>query len=304
MENKLVISKHNDLIDNFIFNATEAELQILNWCVAKSNPFWENKNLVYRIDIPELVKVYGTKSKNIYKLYREALIRLMDRKYSFYPEKNIKITENLVISVTENMSDNSYIEFTFNRYISERIGKLQDFFTSYNIKHIANFKSRYAFLLYEYFKMNLDQYHKALGENSYHIKMTVDEFREKLDLVDKYKVFAEVERNVLVKAKDNINAHSDIRISYKITRKAKTATHIVFTAQYKKNQSPQQLKQDPTIANQAEFELEPKADIQKALQASNEAKNAEAKRQADEYWNSLTPERRAQLERIKNGGKI
>lgn len=300
---ELIVSKHNDLIDNFIFNASERELQILNYAVAKTNPYWDNKNLVYTLSVADVTKTFKTKSKSAYKEYREALARLMKKDYSYRVGDKI-VKENLVNQVVTDVKDDDFLQFRFNDYISQRIGGLTEFFLSYDIKHIANFKSRYAFMLYEYFKMNLDQYHKALGERSYHIKMAIDELREKLDLVDKYKVFAEVERNVLIKAKDNINAHSDIRISYKITRKAKTATHIVFTAQYKANQSPQQLKQDPTIANQAEFELEPKADIQKALQASIEAKNAEAKRQADEYWNSLTPERRAQLERIKNGGKI
>ena len=51
---KKIVVKQNDLIDNFIFNATELELQILNYAVAITNPTWQNKNLVYRIDIPEL----------------------------------------------------------------------------------------------------------------------------------------------------------------------------------------------------------------------------------------------------------
>ena len=40
---ELTVCKHNDLIENFIFNATELELQILNYAVAVTNPKWENK---------------------------------------------------------------------------------------------------------------------------------------------------------------------------------------------------------------------------------------------------------------------
>ena len=49
MLDNLVICKKNELIENFIFNATELELQILNYAVAITNPKWENKNLIYTI---------------------------------------------------------------------------------------------------------------------------------------------------------------------------------------------------------------------------------------------------------------
>ena len=70
----LIIYKHNELIDNFIFNATESELQILNYAVAITNPFWETSHLVYQISVSELVKTFKTKSKNSYKLYRDSLL--------------------------------------------------------------------------------------------------------------------------------------------------------------------------------------------------------------------------------------
>lgn len=295
----LIISKHNDLIDNFIFNASERELQILNYAVAKTNPYWDNRNLVYVLSVADITKTFKTKSKSVYKEYRDAMARLMQKTYS-YKAGNEIIKENLVNQVVTRENDDDYIRFRFNDYISQRIGGLTEFFLSYDIKHIANFKSRYAFMLYEYFKMSLDQYHKALGERSYHKEMSVAEFKEKLDIGDKYERFFHLEEKVLKVAKDNINKHSDIRISYKVKRKGRTPTHIVFTAQYKSNQSPQQLKQDPTIANQCEIELEPKTDLQKAIKSSVEAKNREAERRAEEYMNSLTPERRAQLEKIKN----
>ena len=95
----LIIYKHNELIDNFIFNATEKELQILNYAVAITNPSWDNKNLVYEITVSELVEQYKTKSKSAYKEYREALLRLMKRDYLYTVDNEIH-TENLVTRVT------------------------------------------------------------------------------------------------------------------------------------------------------------------------------------------------------------
>ena len=238
---KKIIVKQNDLIDNFIFNATESELQILNYAVAVTNPTWENKNLVYRIDIPELVEIYKTKSKNTYTLYRDALARLMKREISFWcNDRDELVTENIIIQYRQNPNDNSYLKFKFNEFVSTRIAKLEGLFTQYDIKHIAGFKSRYAFLLYEYFKMKLGQIQEY--PKIYKKTFLVDELKQKLDISDKYKVFAKLELGVLQPAQKNINKHSDIHISYKVKRKGRTPIAIVFTAKYqsKKQQIEEQ----------------------------------------------------------------
>jgi plasmid replication initiation protein len=228
---KKIVVKQNDLIDNFIFNATELELQILNYAVAVTNPTWNNKNLVYRIEIPELVVTFKTKANNMHEQYRKALNRLMKREISFYDEYGIFTTENIVIQYKQDLNDNSYLIFKFNEYISTRISKLKGLFTKYDIKHIADFKSRYAFLLYEYFKMKLQL--QTQENTEYKKEFLIAEFKEKLDISDKYQIFAKLELGVLKPAKENINKYSDIHIEYKVKRKARTPIAIVFKARYK-----------------------------------------------------------------------
>lgn len=225
----LIIYKHNELIDNFIFNATESELQILNYAVAITNPSWETTHLVYQISVSELVSTFKTKSKNSYKLYREALERLMKRDY-VYKIDNKHYKENLIIRTATKDDDNDWLEFKFNEYISQRISNLQGLFTKYDIKHITMFKSRYAFMLYEFCKMNLGQINK---DKEFSKSFTTQDFKERLDITDKYIVFAELERNVLVRAKENINKHSDIKFSYRVKRKGRTPVAITLIAKYK-----------------------------------------------------------------------
>ena len=228
----LIIYKHNELIDNFIFNATESELQILNYAVAITNPLWETTHLVYQISVSELVSTFKTKSKNSYKLYREALERLMKRDY-VYKIDNKNYKENLIIRTATKDGDNDWLEFKFNEYISQRMSNFQGLFTKYDIKHIAMFKSRYAFMLYEFCKMNLGQITKQNKDKEFSKSFTIQDFKERLDIADKYFVFAELERNVLVRAKDNINKHSDIKFSYRVRRKGRTPVSITLIAKYK-----------------------------------------------------------------------
>jgi plasmid replication initiation protein len=228
----LIIYKHNELIDNFIFNATESELQILNYAVAITNPSWETTHLVYQISVSELVATFKTKSKNSYKLYREALERLMKRDY-VYKIKNKNYKENLIIRTATKDDDNDWLEFKFNEYISQRISNLQGLFTKYDIKHIAMFKSRYAFMLYEFCKMNLGQITNQNKDIEFSKSFTIQDFKERLDIADKYKRFNQLEEKVLTTAKNNINKHSDIKFSYRVKRKGRTPVSITLIAKYK-----------------------------------------------------------------------
>ena len=269
-----MIYKHNEMIENFIFNATESELQIMNYAVAITNPMWENKNIIYTLSIPELVKTYKTKSNNIYKCYRDALDRLMKRTYKYYNSRGVKITENLITRIEEDPNDTSIIVFKFNEYVSSRISGLQGLFTKYNIKYISRFKSKYSFMLYEFFKMKIEQskYNEA---KSYKYKITVEDFKENLLLEKKYKVFALLEKNVLKIAQSNINSYSDINLGYKIIRKARTPTHIVFTAKYKETTQEKKVVQKKITAPPKNIEVvvpENNIDNSKSISESQRSK--------------------------------
>ncbi|WP_188618950.1 MULTISPECIES: replication initiation protein [Cysteiniphilum] len=229
----LKIVKDNCLIDNFVFNATELELQIINYAVAITNPYWDNNDLVYRISIPELVEIYGSKLNNrAWQQYKDALLRLQIRTYSYFQDDN-KHTIPLIKMVTENIKDKTYLEFRFSEYIQNRIQNLKGLFTKYDIDNISMFSSRYAFMLYEFFKMKILQ-----NDGMYHQKISVEDFKINLGLENKYSIFRNLKIKVLDISKTQINRHSDIRVNYEVIKTGRTPTHIKFTAQYKKGKEP------------------------------------------------------------------
>lgn len=236
---KLIITKSNDLIENYIFNATEHELQILQYAVSRLNTLEDNKNVVSTLYIQDIANTFKTKSNRAYEHYKNALFRLMKREYSYYDNNNKRHTENLVIRVTEDLSDDSYLVFKFNDYISKRLSNLQKLFTSYDLKYIAMFKSRYAFMLYEFFKMKISQ-----SENKiYHQKISVEDFKNNLNIQDKYKSNSHLKLYVLDVAKNNINKHSDLNLSYTEIKTSRKITHIKFTVKYKTKKLSEEKKQ-------------------------------------------------------------
>lgn len=261
----LMLYKSNELIENFIFNASETELQILNYAVAITNPNWENKNLVYKITIPELVSTYKTKSNNAYNHYREALRKLMHREYKFINSAGHLVTENMVIRTTEDPDDNTWLEFKFNEYISSRLSNLSGLFTKYDIKNIAMFKSKYAFILYDFFRMKLDQIPD--GVTVYLQKISVSDFKTNLGISDNYKRFSNLQNKVLDVAKLNINKHSNIKVSYEVIKTGRTPTHIKFTVSYKKKIAPRATQvehQNEIVFDTTIEEPETKTDSSKA----------------------------------------
>lgn len=283
MEKDLLVVKSNELIENFVFNATELELQILNYAVAITNPKWESKNAVYRISISELTKIFKTNSNRAWDLYRIALKRLMQRKYSYFLDNGTERTENLVVRI-DRPSHNKWLEFKFNDYISERIKNLSVLFTQYEIKHISMFKSRYSFMLYEFFKMKLSQ----ITDKKYSHKISIYSFKKNLDISKKYERLYDLKKIVLDRSKLNINKHSDIYINYEIIKIGRTPTDIKFTAKYKKGKSPTELSKNENLENKnpkLENAKNEFSEIKKSKPLTEEQKKARK-----EKWKSVKAE--------------
>ena len=280
---ELTIVKDNSLIDNFVFNATEHELQILNYAVAVTNPYWDKDDRVYRISIPELVKLYGSKSnKRAWEQYRKALLRLQVRTYVFY--KGVKRnTIPLIKMVTEDTTDNTYLEFRFSRYLQNRIQNLQGLFTQYDIKNIAMFSSRYAFMLYEMFKMNLNK----CNESIYFTKVSVEALKANLDLSNKYTIFRNFRIKVLEIAKQQINKHSDINLDYQVIKTGRTPTHIKFTAKYKKKAQPKELETKSTKTKTVAVEHQTQLPLNNAVEASKPGFTEQHKETAKKHLTEL-----------------
>jgi plasmid replication initiation protein len=232
----LKIVKSNDLIENFIFNATEMELHMLNYAVAYLNPGWDNRRAICKFSIPDLIKTFGTNSNRAWEQYREASERLMKRTYRYFDENNKEVIENVVTRTVLDRNDKSWIEFKFNEFISDRLSNLKELFTEYDIKQIANFKSRYAFMLYEFFIMQLS---KLTDQFKYKQIIEITAFKKNLNIEKKYSLNSDLKRKILEPSKKQINRHSDIKISYELIKTGRSFTHIAFTAERKKIKTKQ-----------------------------------------------------------------
>lgn len=212
------------------------ELHMLNYAVAYLNPGWDNRRAICKFSIPDLIKTFGTNSNRAWEQYREASERLMKRTYRYFDENNKEVIENVVTRTVLDRNDKSWIEFKFNEFISNRLSNLKKLFTEYDIKQIANFKSRYAFMLYEFFIMQLS---KLTDQSKYKQIIEISAFKKNLNIEKKYSLNSDLKRKILEPSKKQINRHSDIKISYTLIKTGRSFTHIAFTAERKKIKTKQ-----------------------------------------------------------------
>lgn len=228
MAKNLTIVKKNDLIENFIFNATLMELQILNYAVTMVDPFKENEGIRYDLDIKQIANLFNTKSKSIYEDYKAALKRLLKRTFS-YVDNSGKVRTSNIVETTIHKDEDEFLSVIFTRYVEARLQQLRDNFTSYSIDKVSMFNSRYGYMLYELFLMYLNKCKKS----SVLYRIKVKTLKTRLNLTSNYKLFNDFKRRVIHPALDDINNHSDLIVDYEVERKGKTPVDFIFKIKYK-----------------------------------------------------------------------
>ncbi len=105
------------------------------------------------------------------------------------------------------------------------LGELQKSFTSYKLESVKHLKRFYSIRLYELCMQYMD-----FGSRW----ITIESFREMFCLEDKYNKFAELRRNVIDPAINEINDNTDINITYNLEKKGNKVVKIWFNFSEKK----------------------------------------------------------------------
>mgnify|MGYP001594273499 CR=1 FL=1 len=219
----LRISKNNALI-NASYRLTLTEMQIVLYGIGLMNPIQPDFPRSYRIDIDRFAKMFGRQHKDIYKEVKAAVVkRFWERDFSYVDEKGKTVVLRwLTKMVYEDKS--GYLEIKFSEEIQPYLSSLQGNFTAYYIDQIANFKSIYSVRFYEYALMFLNKNNIKKGIFS----LLISEIKEKLDIVENYKLFSNFKLKVLNPAKKEINQFSDIVFDYSVEKLGRTPHKIKF----------------------------------------------------------------------------
>ncbi len=218
------VTKSNAMIEAG-YRLSLTEMQIILYGISLINPLQKDFPLTYKIEIKRFSELFNRTHGDIYKEIKQAITKkLWHRDFSYLDEKNNIVAVRWLTSM-KHQDKTGYLEIRFHDEIQPYLHQLKSHFTTYYIDKIAYFKSVYSIRVYEFSIMEINK----IRQKKYTFLMSISEFKKRLELDNKYNRFYNLKERVLEKARKEINKHSDLNISYKITKLGRTPYEIEFT---------------------------------------------------------------------------
>ena len=236
---KRKVVEHNSLITS-IAKMQKTALKMFELavsCIDTENP--PKDNIIY-LSKKELFAFFDVSSASKHTRFKEA-IELM-QKQAFFQIKEVKdkgyeMTSIVPIPTVKWNSYNDDVMIQFNQFIMPYLIDLKAEFTQYKISELKELNSKYSIILYRWLSMNYNQYeHYSYkgGRREEQVEayrnpsISIRELREMTDIVNEYKLFADLEKWILKKPLEEINDHTSFTVTYDKVKKGRSIDSIVF----------------------------------------------------------------------------
>jgi plasmid replication initiation protein len=231
------VVKSNKLIEaSYRLNLLEQRIILYAIVQARESNTGLHPNRPCTFRIADFAKQFSITHTTLYGDVKEALNDLFKRQVTTYGihEESGKpsVTHFRWLSSYTYSDQAGHLAFSFTSEVVPYITRLEENFTRYDLDQIAPLKSAYAVRFYELLKQN-----QAIGNRT----IEVDWLRKHLDIENSYADFHELTRVVIDPALKQINANTDLKITY---TKARTKGRAVDTLHFViKTVTPKQPKQ-------------------------------------------------------------
>ncbi len=219
MKKEIEIRQHNALT-NARYDYTELQLDLLFFLVSRLRK--DQETSTYELPIKELSALTGREYH--YGYLRQATEVMGSRIFEI--ETPERLEQLWMFRKVVYLKGQGIIEIKLSEDILPYLFGLKDNFTSYSLAAALRLTSKYAKRIYP-----ICSQWKDLGETK---KYDIHEFKLMLGLIDskgndKTVRMSDFRSKVLDIAVKQINEHTELHISYKLEKRVRTYTHIVFT---------------------------------------------------------------------------
>ena len=224
MKNELVV-KDNLLINaSYNLEVTEQRLILLAIINARQTSNGITADSKLEIHASDYATRFNVTNDGAYRALKNAVLNLFDRQFSFKEEdKNGKIgtVKSRWVSRIKYIDDSATLEITFAPDVVPLITRLEQHFTSYQIKQVAQLTGKYAIRLYELLI--------AWREVGKVPQINLTEFRNKIGVEDdEYMRMSDFKIRVLEPSIKQINEHTDITVTYEQHKKGRSIIGFSF----------------------------------------------------------------------------
>ncbi|GAA4509080.1 hypothetical protein GCM10023172_42150 [Hymenobacter ginsengisoli] len=219
MSKEIEIRQHNALT-NARYEYTEIQLDLLFFLLSKLRK--DQQDRVYELNIKDLSLLTGKKYNAAY--LHKATSDMGSRVFEVQTETRYR--QLWMFQRVDYLLGQGIIEIKLTEDITPYLFDLKENFTSYELASALRLTSKYAKRIYQYCSQWKDQ-----GETK---KYDIQDFKQMLGLLDdkgneKMLRISDFRESVLDVAVKQINEHTELNISYKLEKRVRTYTHIVFT---------------------------------------------------------------------------
>jgi len=230
MDNKKLVAKSNALVDA-CYSLSVREHQIIAFAAA-SIPRNDISltSLDVKINIEEFTEFFGLDKKKVMpNQLLESAKKLYNRSIMYL--EGVEEIEMRWIGKRVRNIENGDITLSFLPELIPYLTGLKDRYTLYTIGVIKDFKCQHSFLIYELLA-------KDRNKDSAVFSISIEQLRKKLCLEDKYPKFHDMKRYAIEPIFADLEACTDLTLSWKLLKKGRTVTHLQIIFQESKEATP------------------------------------------------------------------
>ena len=246
MKNGLVV-KDNALINaSYNLETTEQRLIMLAIMSARDTGQGITADSKLEIHASDYANQFNVTNETAYEVLKSAVNNLFERKFSYIAEykKTGKtgIVRSRWVSRVFYVDTLAILEITFAPDVVPLITRLEEHFTSYQLKQVSQLTSKYAIRLYE-----LLIAWREVGKTP---QIDLAEFRQKIGVEAKeYERMHHFKARVLEPSIKQINEHTDITVTYEQHKKGRAISGFSFRFKQKPQTKKIETKRDPNTAD-------------------------------------------------------
>lgn len=229
MSMQLQVIKSNYLVEAS-YRLSLLEQRVVLYAIAQSRDV-ESTDLGYRfgisskceIRVQDFADMYGLSRNDLYETLRSTVNDLFQREVSMDYVDQVsgqRVTLKTRWITSQMYSDGlGYLAFSFAPEVLPYLSNLKGSFTKYDLEAIAHLSSGYAVRLYELFKQ-----YQVIGSR----EILLSDLRQILQIDDRYPLFSDLKKRVLDPAVKQINASTDLSVSFSTSRRDRKISLLRF----------------------------------------------------------------------------
>lgn len=222
---KDLVVKSNRLVEAS-YRLTLAEQRIILYAIVAARRTGHGLSADDFVDIQavDYAATYEVPVKQAYEQIKEAALTLFDRYvvlHDTHPESGMRrVTKMRWVSTASYIDGAGTIQLRFAPDMVPHITRLEACFTRYQLEQVAGMSSVHAIRLYE-----LLMQWGSVGQR----EIELDWLKRVLELENEYPAIKDFKKRVIDVALAQINAHTDLTVSYAQRKTGRNVTHFLFT---------------------------------------------------------------------------